>query len=393
MSIRKNYTFTLYACYTGYITQAIINNFAPLLFLTFQTSFGLPLEQISLLVTLNFFTQLVVDLLSAKFVDKIGYQVCVVTAHVCSALGLVCLGLLPGLLPSPYLGLSIAVVLYAIGGGLIEVLVSPIVEACPTEGKSAAMSLLHSFYCWGSVLVILVSTGLFSWLGYGAWPKIAAFWALVPFLNAFLFARVPIDTLVDEGEGMGIPELLRSKLFWLFALLMLCSGASELSMGQWASAFAESGLHVSKTVGDLAGPCLFAVLMGCSRIVHAHFAEKVDLYSYLSVSALLCILSYLLAALAPNPLLSLAGCALCGISVGAMWPGAFSLSSHTCPRGATAMFALLSLAGDAGCSLGPTAVGFVSAALGDNLKSGLLAALVFPLAMFAGICYMRQRVK
>ena len=255
------------------------------------------------------------------------------------------------------------------------------------------MSLLHSFYCWGSVLVILVSTGLFAWLGYGAWPKIACLWALVPFLNAFLFMRVPINTLVDAGESMSIPELLRSRLFWLFALLMLCSGASELSMSQWASAFAESGIHVSKTVGDLAGPCLFAVLMGCSRVFHSRFAEKIDLYSYLGASALLCIASYLLASLAPSPLLSLAGCALCGISVGAMWPGAFSLSNRTCPRGGTAMFALLSLAGDAGCSLGPTTVGFVSAALGDNLKSGLLAALIFPLAMFAGIRYMRRNVQ
>ena len=393
MSIRKNYTFTLYACYVGYITQAIINNFAPLLFLTFRADYRLPLEQISLLVTLNFCTQLVVDLLSAKFVDRIGYRICVVAAHFFSATGLVCLGVLPGLLPDPYPGLCIAVILYAVGGGLIEVLVSPIVEACPTEGKSAAMSLLHSFYCWGSVLVILVSTGLFAWLGYGAWPKIACLWALVPFLNAFLFMRVPINTLVDAGESMSIPELLRSRLFWLFALLMLCSGASELSMSQWASAFAESGIHVSKTVGDLAGPCLFAVLMGCSRVFHSRFAETIDLYSYLGASALLCIASYLLASLAPSPLLSLAGCALCGISVGAMWPGAFSLSNRTCPRGGTAMFALLSLAGDAGCSLGPTTVGFVSAALGDNLKSGLLAALIFPLAMFAGIRYMRRNVQ
>ena len=361
------------------------------MFLTFHNVYGIPLGKIGLLVTVNFVTQLLVDFISAKYVDRIGYRTAIVAAHVFAAAGLIGLGILPDLMPTPYIGICIAVVVYAIGGGLIEVLISPIVEACPTEGKSAAMSLLHSFYCWGSVLVVVVSTILFSVFGVDAWRKIACLWAIIPLVNAFYFSKVPIAALVENGESMTIGMLFRSKLFWIFALLMVCSGASELSMSQWASAFAESGLHVSKTVGDLAGPCFFAVLMGTARVFHAKFAEKLELSRYLAVCAVVCIGSYLLASLSPNALLALLGCGICGFSVGAMWPGTFSLASEKCPKGGTAMFALLALAGDTGCSLGPTVVGFVSAACEDNLKKGLLSAILFPVLLLVGL-FLCQRV-
>lgn len=385
MSIRNNYRHTIAASYIGYITQAIVNNFAPLLFMTFHDTYGLSLEKIGLLVTINFGTQLLVDLISAKYVDRIGYRTAIVAAHIFAAAGLIGLGFLPDLFSNPYPGICLAVILYAIGGGLIEVLVSPIVEACPTDGKSAAMSLLHSFYCWGSVLVILVSTLLFAVLGMGSWKMIACIWAVIPIFNAFYFSRVPIATLVADGESMSMGELFRSKMFWILALLMVCSGASELSMSQWASAFAESGLSVSKAVGDLAGPCFFAVLMGTARVVHAKLADTLDLSKYMGFCALLCIVSYLLAALSPVAVLSLLGCGICGFSVGIMWPGTFSLASEKCPKGGTALFALLALAGDTGCSLGPTAVGFISAAFDDNLKAGLLFAIVFPVLLLAGL--------
>ena len=390
-NIQNDYRHTIAASYIGYITQAIVNNFAPLLFLTFHNVYGIPLGKIGLLVTVNFVTQLLVDFISAKYVDRIGYRTAIVAAHVFAAAGLIGLGILPDLMPTPYIGICIAVVVYAIGGGLIEVLISPIVEACPTEGKSAAMSLLHSFYCWGSVLVVVVSTILFSVFGVDAWRKIACLWAIIPLVNAFYFSKVPIAALVENGECMTIGMLFRSKLFWIFALLMVCSGASELSMSQWASAFAESGLHVSKTVGDLAGPCFFAVLMGTARVFHAKFAEKLELSRYLAVCAVVCIGSYLLASLSPNALLALLGCGICGFSVGAMWPGTFSLASEKCPKGGTAMFALLALAGDTGCSLGPTVVGFVSAACEDNLKKGLLSAILFPVLLLVGL-FLCQRV-
>lgn len=392
MSIRKNYQHTIYACYIGYITQAIVNNFAPLLFLTFHKIYQIPLSQIGLLVTVNFGTQLIVDFLSAYFVDKIGYRVSIVIGHVFAAAGLIGIGVFPQIFPSPFAGLCIAVVCYAIGGGLAEVLVSPILEACPTEGKSAAMSLLHSFYCWGSVAVVLLSTILFQVFGIGAWRLIGCMWAIVPLFNVFYFSQVPIGTLVEDGEGMSIPQLLKSRIFWILALLMVCSGASELSMAQWASAFAESGLHVSKTVGDLAGPCLFAILMGCSRVFHSRMAEKIDLYRYLGCSAALCIVSYLMASLAPWPVISLLGCGVCGLSVAAMWPGTFSLSTQECPKGGTAMFALLALAGDTGCSVGPTLVGYVSSAFGDDLKKGLLTAIVFPILLLTGLFLCKARL-
>lgn len=389
MSIKNNYRHTIYACYIGYITQAVINNFAPLLFLTFHNVYRISLEQIGLLVTVNFCTQLLVDLVSAKFVDRIGYRTAIVMAHVFAAAGLICLGVLPDLFGRPYTGLCIAVILYAIGGGLTEVLISPIVEACPTEGKSAAMSLLHSFYCWGSVLVVLLSTLLFKVFGVEAWKVIACIWAIIPAFNIFYFTRVPIAQLIENGEGMSLGTLVQSKVFWILALLMVCAGASELSMSQWASAFAESGLHVSKAAGDIAGPCFFAVLMGISRIVHAKLGEKTELTKYLGICAVICIGSYLLAALSPIAILSLLGCGICGFSVGAMWPGTFSLAAEKCPKGGTAMFALLALAGDTGCSLGPTVVGFVSAALSDNLKLGLLSAVVFPILLLAGLALCR----
>lgn len=393
MNIRTDFRHTIAASYIGYITQAIVNNFAPLLFVTFHNTYHIPLSRIGLLVTINFCTQILVDLFSAKYIDKIGYRVSVIAAHIFAAAGLVLLGILPDIFSDPYIGICIAVVLYAIGGGLTEVIISPIVEACPTDGKSAAMSLLHSFYCWGSVLVVTVSTLLFHVLGMDSRKMIACLWAIIPFFNIFYFSLVPINTLTETGEGMTVSELLKSKVFWILALLMICSGASELAMSQWASALAETGLHVSKTIGDLAGPCLFALLMGSGRVLHARIGEHFLLTKYLGSCAVICILSYLLVTLSPFPALSLLGCGICGLSVAAMWPGTYSLGSKICPKGGTALFALLAFAGDIGCSSGPTIVGYVSTALNDNLKVGLLAAIAFPALMLAGLAMCRKLEK
>ncbi|MDD3410232.1 MAG: MFS transporter [Eubacteriales bacterium] len=390
MSIKTNYNHTLYASYLGYITQAIINNFAPLLFLTFQTQYALPLEQITLLVTVNFLVQLCVDALSAKFVDRIGYRRCIVGAHLLCTLGLTGLCFFPGWFGNPYWGLMTAVVLYAVGGGLIEVLISPIVEACPTDRKAAAMSLLHSFYCWGHMFVVLATTAFFALAGVNRWPLLAVLWALVPLCNAFYFSQVPIARLNEDGQSMSLRELFGSKLFWVLALLMVCAGASEQGMSQWASAFAESGLGVSKTLGDLFGPCLFAGTMGLSRLLYSKLSERLPLVPCMLACGLLCIASYLLAALCALPALGLLGCALCGFSVGLFWPGTFSLASARCPRGGTALFALLALAGDLGCSSGPTAVGFVANATGGALRMGLLAAIAFPLLLIAGLGLLKK---
>lgn len=384
--MKNRYQKTIYACFAAYIVQAVVNNFVPLLFLAFQDSYGIPLSRITMLVTLNFGLQLLVDLASVSFVDRIGYRASMVLAHALAAAGLALLAILPELLPSPFLGILLSVCVYAVGGGLLEVLVSPVVEACPSDHKEQTMSLLHSFYCWGHVGVVLVSTVFFTLFGVGHWRVLSLIWALIPLGNMIAFTRGPIAPLMEDGQrGMTIGALVRRKAFWVFLLMMICAGASEQGVSQWASTFAEKGLGVSKTVGDLAGPMAFAVLMGTSRAVYGKYGNRLNLDHFMAGSALLCIVSYLCIALAPSPVAGLLGCAVCGLSVGIMWPGTFSKASAGLPRGGTAMFALMALAGDLGCSGGPTLVGMVSSALGDNLKRGILAGVVFPILLLAGL--------
>ena len=380
------YKHTMYASFTGYIVQAIINNFIPLLFLTFQSLYDIPISKITFLVTFNFGIQLVIDLLSAGFIDKIGYKASVIIAHIFSALGLISLTILPDVFSDPFIGLLISVMIYAVGGGLIEVLISPIVEACPTDNKEAAMSLLHSFYCWGHVGVVLLSTLFFTLFGTSAWKVLALLWAIIPILNTFFFAKVPVSHLIEDNEnGLTLKEMFSKKIFWNMMLLMICAGASEQAVSQWASTFAEKGLEVNKFIGDLAGPMFFAVMMGLARMLYGKLGEKVNLEKTMLYSGLLCFLSYLIISLSPLPLLSLLGCGLCGLAVGILWPGTFSMSSAKIKRGGTAMFAFLALAGDVGCSIGPTVVGTVSSLFNDNLRTGIIAAIIFPILLILGI--------
>ena len=389
-SIRTSYTHTIYACYLGYIVQAIVNNFAPLLFLTFSASFGLDLEQIALISTVNFAIQLCVDLLSAKVIDRVGYRASVIAAHAFAAAGIVGLAVLPALLGDAFAGLLLAVALYAVGGGIIEVLISPIVEACPTEKKEAAMSLLHSFYCWGHLAVVVLSTAFFTLFGIEHWRVLAVVWAAVPIANLLYFTQVPIYPIAPDREKASLGGLLRSRTFWFIILLMVCAGASEQGMSQWASAFAESALHLSKTAGDLAGPCCFALLMGTARALYGKFSDRVPLKKAMAACAVLCVGCYALAVFAPHPALGLAGCALCGFSVGIFWPGTFSMAAKALPAGGTAMYALMALAGDLGCSSGPGLVGLAAGAAGGELKTGILAAAVFPVLMLAGLAAMSR---
>lgn len=380
--MKNKYNKTIYACFIGYIVQAIVNNFAPLLFLTFQTTYGIPLTKITMLVTFNFILQLAVDLLAIGFVDKIGYRLSMLAAHVFTAAGLVSMTILPGMMSDPFAGLLLSVILYAVGGGLLEVLVSPVMESCPTDNKEKAMSLLHSFYCWGHVGVVLLSTIFFKAFGISNWKALALLWAAIPLMNAVLFTKVPIAPLMEENvEGLTMKQLLTTKVFWILSLMMVCAGACEQSVSQWASIFAEKGLKVSKTVGDLAGPMAFAVLMGTSRAFYGKYGEKINLQKFMLYSGVLCLLSYLGIALIPAPFIGLLGCALCGLSVGILWPATFSTATASVKGGGTAMFALLALAGDLGCSAGPTLVGVVSGRFGDNLRMGILAAVIFPVLL------------
>ena len=392
MAENRKYQKTLGACYLGFVTQAIAANFAPLLFLTFQNTYGISLEKIALIPVVFYLTQLLIDLGATRFADKIGYRICVVTSQVVSAAGLMLLAILPEVLPVPFPGILIAVVFYAIGSGLVEVLVSPIVEACPFENKDGRMSFLHSFYCWGAVGVILGSTLFFTVFGTENWRILTLIWALVPLVNVFQFLTCPIERLVKDGGSLPLRKLLRLPLLWMMILLMICSGASEATMAQWASAFTESALGVSKTVGDLAGPCLFAVFMGISRMLYGKMSENLNLTKTMLLSGLLCVSCYLLASLSPLPILGLTGCALCGFSVGIMWPGTISLSSQKCPQGGTAMFAFLALAGDFGGTVSPAMVGRFSELVGGNLKTGLLAATIFPILLVVCLLVLNQRL-
>ena len=389
---KPTFRATVNSCYVGYISQAIVNNFYPLLFALFQTEYRLSLSQLSFLIIANFGIQLMVDLLAAPFADKIGYRPLVVSAHFLCAAGLILLPVLPAVI-DPYSGLLLAIMLCGVGGGLIEVVVSPIVEACPSDNKASAMSLLHSFYCWGQAAVVLLSTLSFRFFGLGSHTVVSVLWGLIPLVNAFSFLRVPLNTLPHADAKSAPLHAVKSKGFTLFFLMMLCAGASELSMSQWASAFAEEGLRVNKATGDLLGPCMFAVFMGIARVFYSKKGEKIRLSSYMAGSSALCVFGYAVTVFAPHPLLSLCGCMICGLAVGIMWPGTFSMASKAIPLGGTSMFALLALAGDLGCTSGPFLAGQVSAAFGSNLRVGFAFAAVFPLLMLVFALVRRSQEK
>lgn len=396
--MKLTFRHTLFACYIGYITQAIINNLAPLLFVTFQNEFHLSLTMIGALISVNFVTQIITDLIAVKYVDRIGYRAASVLAHIMATLGLVSMATLPGLLPDPYIGMLIAIILCAIGGGLNEVLISPIVESLPGDQKEQAMSLLHSFYCWGHVAVVLLSTLFFATIGVSSWRTLCMLWAIIPLFNIFLFAKVPMTVPVSEEERTPLRKLFRAPVFWLLMILMIAAGASEQAMSQWSSLFAELGLNVSKSMGDLLGPCAFAFLMGLSRLFYGIKGDRIDLRKFLIGSSALCVVSYLLAVFAPHPLLSLIGCAMTGLAVGIMWPGTFSLAAAAYAQGGTAMFALLAFAGDVGCASGPalvSAIADMTSAFGPaataGLKYGLFAAIIFPIVMALGVGILRRQ--
>ena len=392
--MKFDYKKTMYACFVGYIVQAIVNSFVPLLFVTFQETYNIPLTQITLLITVNFVVQLLIDMLSAGFIDRIGYRAAVILAHICAAAGLALLTILPEVVPDPFVGILIAVFVYAIGGGLIEVLISPIIEACPTDNKESAMSLLHSFYCWGCTGVVLISTIFFTIFGISHWKILTLLWTILPLANTLLFTKVPIYSLQEEGEkGMNLGELFREKMFWILMLMMVCSGAAEQSVSQWASTFAEKGLGITKSVGDLVGPMLFSILMGLSRLLYGKYGEKLDLDRFMKFSCVLCIVSYLCISFIPVPMVELLGCGLCGFSVGILWPGTFSKAAAALRRGGTLLFAMLALAGDLGCSGGPTLVGFVSSGLGDNLRLGIFAGIIFPVLLLGSLMLGGRREK
>ncbi len=403
------YRPTLHSCYLGFVTQAIVNNLAPLLFVLFRTSFDLSYEQVGRLVLLNFGTQIAADLIAMRYADRVGYRRGVVLAHGFCTAGLIALGTLPLLFSRPYVGLAVAVVLYAVGGGFIEVLMSPIVDALPGEEKASAMSLLHSFYCWGQATVILLSTLAIRMAGGQWWFLLPVLWSALPLYNLLRFRRVPMPPLPDGKSTTPLRRLSQSGMFRTAVLLMLCAGASELTMAQWSSLFAEQGLGIPKIVGDLLGPGLLAVFMGIVRTWYGLRGAGVDLRRVLRWSGLACVVCYALAIFARSPVAALAGCAACGFTVALMWPGTLSLSAARFPAGGTVLFGALAVAGDLGGSVGPWIAGAVSDLAGrpgplatltrslftdtgsGALRIGLLAASAFPIVFLVGMVSLRKK--
>lgn len=376
-----NYGKTKLACYMGMITQAITSNFAPLMFLKFHNDYSIPLGSIALISVIFFVVQMLIDFFCARFVDRIGYRKTIVASQFFAGFGLVCLAFLPDLLPDPFIGILVSVVIYGLGSGLAEVLCSPIIEACPFKHKEAAMSLLHSFFCWGQLLTVIVSTLFFYFFGIESWKWMACIWALVPFVNMYNYATCPINLLVENGKQMGTKKLFKTPMFWVFGLLILCAGSSEVAMSQWASAFAESALGLTKTMGDLLGPGLFAVTMAVSRVFYGKLGHKINLYRFMLGSGILCLVCYVMASLFDSSIVGLIGCIACGFTVGIMWPGTLSISSKAFPAGGTALFAMLALFGDFGCAAGPGIVGKVAEISGDNIRTGLAVGSIFPLTL------------
>lgn len=394
--VKRTYQSTKYACYAGYTVQAVINNIAPLLFVIFSDKFGITLERLALLITINFAAQMIVDVTSVKYVDILGYRFIASASQALAFIGLASMAVLPNILPDPYTGIAISIVCCAVGSGLTEVIISPIIDSIPGEKKTSEMSLLHSFYCWGQVLTVLVTTILIKIIGRDYWFAIPAVWAVIPLANSINFLSVPLTKTLSKEERTPIGRLLISKQFISSIIIMICAGASEIAMSQWSSYFAETGLKISKMTGDLLGPCLFAVFMGLGRTIFGFNGEKVNIKIMLSLSAVICAICYIGTSTVKSPIISLLFCALTGLSVSIMWPATFSLTSKMFPKGGGSMYGLLAFAGDTGCTLGPWFVSFMTLRInqgmadGEALKKGLGFGALFPLIMIISIIILAK---
>lgn len=396
----KGFRLTRIACYACFIIQAIIINFPPILFLTFSKSYGIPLTEITTLVIINFACQFTIDMLSAIFAKHLSYRVMVVAANLLGSVGLASYAFLPDLLPSAYVGLFISTLVSAAGSGLIEVIGNPIMQSCPKPRRDFSMGFLHSFYCWGSLAVVLVSTLVLLGAGIESWRMLAILWAVIPAVNAIIFMLTPINQPSRElEETSSLSKLVKTKVFWLFIFIMILGGACELGMSQWASAFAELALlnvmpqESAKLFGDLLGPCAFALCMALSRMTYPRLCEKHDIRKLMIISSMLCAVCYAVAALTENPFVSLVGCGVCGFSVGIMWPGTLDFAGKTCAFVGTALFAMLSLAGDLGCLIGPALIGFTSDVFGGNLKIGMLFAVILPITLALILTFFKTKQK
>lgn len=401
----SDYRLTIRCCYLGMFVQAIVINLAPILFIPFKEQLGLTFEQLGRLILINFVTQVAFDLIAGATVTRLGVRRMVVAAHILVTLGLWLFAWLPGRLTSPYAGLVIGTIVFSMGGGVLELLLSPIINAVPSERKAADMSLLHSFYAWGQMTVILLTALAVFVLPAGPWRWVAPFWSIVPALGAWGFSRAPIPPFVEEEKRHRLRELLRVPAFLAAMLGLALAGASEIAISQWISAFAEKALRFPKLLGDLGGVCLFAAALGVGRTWYGLYGHKVCIRTRMIGGALLATVMYVLASLSPWPWVSLLACVMSGLAVSLFWPGLLSLTAVRFPLAGASMFAVLCAAGDMGCALAPWAVGLCAdrvTALGlgggmgwtpeaFGLRMGLLAGALFPFGLLLVLIGLRQK--
>lgn len=389
--LEKKYLPTKLAGYVGFIVQAIVNNFLPILFIVFQDVYGLGYEKLGRLIVINFATQMFIDFITPKIIHKLGYRRAAFLCQFTACVGLCLMAVLPRFMSNTYLAIIISIVFYATGSGLMEVILSPMIEMLPTGNKSGNMAVLHSFYCWGQTVVVPLTTLMVFIFGRENWTYIPLVWAVVPFVNMFTFLRVPIVEPDSEEKQSTFLELARTPKFVVYMVMMLCAGASEIAMSQWSSLFVEQALGVSKAIGDIVGPCLFALFMALGRVIYASLSKKVSFTRLLIWLNLLCFICYVMVALCHIAVLSLVFCALCGLSVSISWPGIYSAGARTFKTGGAVMFSAFAMCGDTGCALGPGLVGLVAEY--TNLNVGFLVAAVFPLIMvICSIYILKNRV-
>ena len=403
----QSYKSTIAACYIGSFVQAIIVNTTPILFIPLREQFGLTFQQMGLLVLINFISQVGCDILFSNAIDKYGFRRFVVAAHGLAVVGLVLFAASPLLFDRPFAGFVTATIIFSGSGGLLELLLSPIVNAIPTDEKAGAMSVLHSFYSWGQAAVILLTTVLLFVFGRAWWQWIILIWTLVPLFNFFFLMRVPFAPNVPEEQRQGMDKILLKPFFIAALATILCGAAAELCISQWASAYLEEAMRLPKVVGDVGGVCLFAVMMGVGRLFYGMYGKKINVSLMMLIGTVGAAACYITVALSGTAVLSLLACGLCGLCVSLLWPGTLVVASEHYPLAGAWMFAILA-AGDIGASAGPWLMGvvaeqahrlpFLSGLLTQGmspdqlgLRAAMLVSALFPIIAFFCLRWMRKR--
>lgn len=405
----KSYQLTTISCFVGIFCQAVSSNITAILFIPLMTLYGLSYVHLGLLVGINFTTQVLVDIIASRLVDRYGFRVFVLPSDILAVIGLVLFGLTPVLFDNILTGLVFSTIIFSASCGLQEVMLSPIVNAIPHNDKGPAMALMHSFYAWGQVATIIITTLFLFFFGIENWQVIVFLWALVPLVNFFMFLAAPFPGVIHENQRMTMRDLIL-KPFYLVALLAIMGGAAtELVMNQWSSTFSEKVLELPKVTGDILGMCGFAVFLGLGRVLYGRYGSKINMNNVLVGSAAAAVVCYIAVAISPLPAISLAACAVCGLAASLLWPGTLVITAEKYPLAGAWIFAILAAAGDIGAASGPFAAGVITdltrqmpsilqfaaslQLLPDQfaIRIAILLSAIFPLFTLACHWFLKQR--